>query len=343
MVIEGVTPIRTAGAQVPVPIASLAKMMTAYLILRDHPLTGADQGPSLTIDSDDIETLDEEEAVQGSVLAVQAGETLSERQALEALLIPSADNIAQLLARWDAGSVSAFVTKMNSSAQALGLQHTTYTDPSGLAATTVSTAQDQLLMATAAMNDAVFGSIVAMPSATFPVAGTVFNFNHDVGHFGIVGVKTGSDSQAQGCWAFAAARTVAGAPHAVFGVVLGIQGTSAGLIVPALAAGLALANAVPDTVRQMTLLPAGTVVGYVNAPWRAPIPIRTTSALRGFVQAGSTVPVQVALARPAGSSVQRGNALGAVSVTGVHGASRSQVKSAGSGGGPSLWWRLTRS
>ncbi len=138
---------------------------------------------------------------------------------------------------------------MNAAAQSLGMLHTTYTDPSGLAATTVSTARDQLLMATAAMTNPVFAAIVALPSATFPMAGTVVNFNHDVGHYGIVGVKTGSDSQAQGCWAFAAARTVAGAPHAVFGVVLGIEGTSAGLIVPALAAGLALADAVPDTVR----------------------------------------------------------------------------------------------
>src|SRR5581483_2600804 len=147
----------------------------------------------------------------------------------------------------------------------------------------------------------------------------------------------------QGCWAFAAARTVAGEPHAVFGVVLGIPGTSAGLITPALAAGLALANAVPDTVRTMTLLPAGTVVGYIKAPWRAPIPVRTATAVRGVVQAGSTVHVQVTLARLVGESVGRGSNVGTVTVPGLESTSRVRAKSSNSGGGPSLWWRLTRS
>src|SRR4029077_11375616 len=133
---------------------------------------------------------------------------------------------------------------------------------------TVSNARDQLLVASAAMSVPVLAAIADMPNATFPIAGNVVNFNHDVGHFGVVGVKTGSDSYAQGCWAFAAVRTVAGAPRAVFGVVLGIHGTSQGLIVPALAAGVALADAIPNTVQRVTVAPAGTIVGYVDAPWR---------------------------------------------------------------------------
>jgi D-alanyl-D-alanine carboxypeptidase (penicillin-binding protein 5/6) len=135
-----------------------------------------------------------------SVVKVIAGESLTERQALEALLIPSADNVAGILAQWDAGSVSAFVARMNAQARLLGMTRTRYTDPFGLAASTVSTARDQL-----------------------PVAGTVENFNYDVGHDGI-GVKTGSDSAALGCWAFAARRTIAGTERTVYGVVLGIPG-----------------------------------------------------------------------------------------------------------------------
>ena len=56
-----------------------------------------------------------------SVVKVAAGEKLTERQALEAMLIPSGNNIASLLARWDAGSEAAFAAKMNTRARQLRL------------------------------------------------------------------------------------------------------------------------------------------------------------------------------------------------------------------------------
>ena len=74
-----------------------------------------------------------------SLVPVTAGERVSERQALEALLLPSADNMAWILARWDAGSQAGFVARMNTAARTLGMTATRYTDPSGLDATTVST------------------------------------------------------------------------------------------------------------------------------------------------------------------------------------------------------------
>jgi D-alanyl-D-alanine carboxypeptidase (penicillin-binding protein 5/6) len=340
--IEGVTPVRTSGSDKPVPIASLAKMMTAMLILRDHPLNGEEEGPVLTVTAADIATYNAQLSVLGSVLPVTVGEQLSERQALEAIMIPSADNIAELLGEWDAGSVPAFVVKMNAAAHALGLTHTTYTDPSGLDQGTVSNAREQLLVASAAMSIPVLAAIVDMPNATFPIAGKVVNFNHDVGHFGVVGVKTGSDSYAQGCWAFAAARTVLGTPRAVFGVVLGIHGTSQGLIVPALAAGLALANAIPNTIRAVTVVPAGTIVGYVHAPWRKAVPIRTTRALQGVAAAGEKLAIHVTLQTPSGSSVRAGGRLGVLTTNQLKGVFDTSLVAAQSASGPSLFWRLTR-
>ena len=66
-----------------------------------------------------------------SVVPVIVGEQLSELQALQALLLPSAKNIAAVLARWDAGSVARFVAHMNATARSLGMTRTRYTDPSG--------------------------------------------------------------------------------------------------------------------------------------------------------------------------------------------------------------------
>jgi serine-type D-Ala-D-Ala carboxypeptidase (penicillin-binding protein 5/6) len=67
------------------------------------------------------------------------GEKLTELQALQAMLIPSGNNIASLLARWDAGSQAAFVAKMNFAVGPLGLRSTRCADVSGADPATAST------------------------------------------------------------------------------------------------------------------------------------------------------------------------------------------------------------
>ena len=152
---------------------------------------------------------------------MKAGERLTERQALEALLLPSANNIAALLARYDAGGTAAFVARMNATARELGMRATTYTDPSGFNDETVSTAADQLKLARAAMRIPAFAAIVAEPSAALPGVGRVANYNGLVGTDGYVGVKTGSDRAAGGCLVFAKRVTTGGRRLTVLGVVLG--------------------------------------------------------------------------------------------------------------------------
>src|SRR3954447_9668963 len=70
------------GAE-PAPIASLAKMMTAYQILTDHPLRGHRSGPSLHVTAKDVADYRKRAAQNQSVLRVAAGERMSEREALE--------------------------------------------------------------------------------------------------------------------------------------------------------------------------------------------------------------------------------------------------------------------
>jgi D-alanyl-D-alanine carboxypeptidase (penicillin-binding protein 5/6) len=171
-----------------------------------------------------------------------AGEQLTERQALQALLLPSANNIAAVLARWDAGSTDRFVARMNDTARSLGMTHTRYTDPSGYDDATVSTAADQVRIVDRAMRLPVFASIVATPSATLPVAGTVHNTNTLLGHNGFVGVKTGSTAAAGGCFAFRAIRWIDGKRTTITGVVLGQPGHDQ------IAAGLAAADAMVDRI-----------------------------------------------------------------------------------------------
>ena len=202
-----------------VPIASLAKVMAAYLTLQRYPLSGAQDGFTITVTAAEAQAEVQDAAQDQSVVPVRAGEELTERQLLEALLIPSGNNIAQMLAARVAGSEARFVAEMNDEARALAMDHTIYTDPSGFDPSTVSTAADQLRVFQQAMGLPVFRQIVSMASVTLPVAGTLANYNPLIaeGYYG----KTGSDSAAKGCLAFFTHVMVGGRRQTAVGVVLG--------------------------------------------------------------------------------------------------------------------------
>lgn len=236
--ITGVGVVAGPGAHRPVPIASIAKVMTAYIVLRDHPLNPGQQGPDIVVQPAEAAAYPAEVRDGESLVPVAAGERVSERQALEALLLPSADNMAWILARWDAGSRAGFVARMNATARALGMTATRYTDPSGLAASTVSSAVDQVVLGTAAMHQPALAAIAAMRAAVIPVAGLVRNYNALLGQDGIAGLKTGSDSAAGGCVLLASWRDVRGGGRVlIVAAVLGQPGTDETILPNALGAG----------------------------------------------------------------------------------------------------------
>src|SRR3954447_7108897 len=125
-------------------IASVAKVMTAYVVLRDHPLRLGEDGPTITLTDADVADTDRRRGHEESVVSIAAGEQLTERQALQAPVLPSANNIAAVVARWDSGSAERFVARMNATARTLGMTHPRYSDPSGYDGATVSTAADQV-------------------------------------------------------------------------------------------------------------------------------------------------------------------------------------------------------
>jgi serine-type D-Ala-D-Ala carboxypeptidase (penicillin-binding protein 5/6) len=245
----GRSQVQAGPNQHPAAIASVAKVMTAYLVLRDHPLGLGEDGPAITLTDADVADTDRRRRQQESVVSVAAGEQLTELQALQALLLPSANNIAAVLARWDAGSTDRFVARMNAAARSLRMTRTRYTDPSGYDDATVSTAADQVRIVDRAMRLPVFAGIVATPSATLPVAGIVHNTNALLGLDGFVGVKTGSDDAAGGCFAFRAVRRIGGEQTTITGVVLGQPGYDR------IAAGLAAAAAMVDRIANRWAMP----------------------------------------------------------------------------------------
>jgi D-alanyl-D-alanine carboxypeptidase (penicillin-binding protein 5/6) len=334
--VQGVGYPESSGSFGRVPIASVAKVMTAYLTLLEHPLGPGAQGFTITITPAEVAEEEWRASLSQSVLPVRAGERLTERQALEALLLPSANNVAALLAVHDAGSIDAFLTRMNSTARALHMGSTTYTDPSGFEDTTVSTAIDQLLLARVAMRQPTFAAIVAERSAMLPLVGSVTNFDALVGYDGYAGIKTGSDRAAGGCFMFAKHVSVGSRRLTVLGVVLGQSEGS--LIEAALASAQRLGDSVADSLRLATVLPAGTSVLSVSNADGKHTTATTADGVREIGWSGLRLPVRVTTART-GSTMRAGQRVASVTV-GEFGAAPVAVAATHGLGGPSLGWRL---
>jgi D-alanyl-D-alanine carboxypeptidase (penicillin-binding protein 5/6) len=253
----------TASApEKPQPVASLTKLMTAYVILHDHPLKMGQLGPSITVVQADVDDYNEDTVSDNSNAQVTVGEQIPEVQLLGGLLIHSADNYADLLARWDAGSQTAFVAKMNADAAKLGMTQSHFADPSGVSAGSVSTPYDLLKVTSLDMTDPVFASLVQQTSITLPVAGTISTYTPFLGFDGVIGVKSGFTTAAGGCDILAVVRQVHGVPTLLLAAVTGQQGpivlAAAGLH------ALALVTAMVPVVGATPLLHQGQVVAHVR-------------------------------------------------------------------------------
>ncbi len=143
------------------PIASTTKLMTAYVVLEELDLDEKISAPGY--DALPVE----------SVLGLRAGEKMSVRDLLTAMMLPSANDAAYALAEGAAGSVSAFVDRMNEEATRLGLDDTSYTTPIGLDDPgNGSSARDLAALAAGLMEDKRFREIVSQTQATLETGAT---------------------------------------------------------------------------------------------------------------------------------------------------------------------------
>jgi len=346
LVAAGVGSFSATGGQVPVPIASVAKLMTALVVLAEHPLPAGAPGPSLLLTAQDAMDYQRRLATGQSLLAVSAGERLSERQALEGLLLPSADNIADVLARWD-GPPGRFLAKMNATARAAGATQTRYTDPSGLDPATVSTAADQVRVAGLALRSPVLMEIVGERAAVLPVAGVVRNYNTLLGgSTGVIGLKTGSTRAAGGALVFAARRSVAGRQVVFIGALLGHDVGRAPLT--ALRSALILVQAVLGQAQAQVVgapvLPAGLPVASISTAWGPRTTVQVQDPPAALMLSGAQIraTAQVRCPQP---PLRAGTACGLVTVVvgdSLSDTSTYQVRATTSGGlhTPGWGWRL---
>ncbi|MGA5129505.1 serine hydrolase [Streptomyces olivoreticuli] len=317
--VAGVGSLGTYGEEKPTPTASVAKVMTAYVILKNHPLKKGDKGPDITVDA---QAEQDSHAKDESLVTLKQGEKVSEYDLLQMLLIPSGNNAARLLARWDAQSKEAFVAKMNEAAKSLGMTNTTYTDPSGLDETTKSTAVDQLKLAEEVMKDDVFREIVAKPN-TNVAGGQHLNNNNDelLIKPGGLGIKTGSSTPAGGTLMWAAKRTIDGKEQLILGVTMdqhfkGGPDVNAEMSLKLVKkVSYKMIQDVQNALTSAKLVGKGDVVGYVDDGLGGKTPVVATRDLKGVGWPGMTAKLTVGKgAKPVPHAAKAGTEVGELTV-----------------------------
>lgn len=283
--------ISASAVQTPVPIASVAKVMTAYLVLKAYPLKTGQDGPTLTMTVQDVTDYQNDLKDGDSVLKVTQGENLTEKQLLEGLLLPSGDNVATTLGRWVSGTDAAFVAQMNETAKSLGMTSTHYEDSSGVSPATTSNAVDQIKMAQAAMQDPTFREIVAMPQVTLPVAGTVYNVNGMLGKHGVVGIKTGSTLAAGGCFISATPVGVGNEADYIIAAVLGQKTVQS--LKSALDSNVNIIDQVRSEFKMYPLTQPATGFGQITSAWHAGSDLKATQPVQIFGYPGLKVSLSV--------------------------------------------------
>ncbi len=312
MDVNGIGTMGNFGEQTPVAIGSVAKAMTAYIVLKDHPLKVGEDGPKITIDA----TAEKEGGYykdnESTLNTVKEGDTLTLKQALSAVMIPSANNIARLLARWDAGTEAAFIKKMNDTAKELGMKNTTYTDASGLKETTVSSAEDQVKLGHELVRIPALMDITKQPYWYDPSGQKWRNYNDLVPYNGAIGIKTGTTTAAGGNLLFAGTKEVGGETVTVVGAILGQH--TAPIIDTVNNVSETALIAAGEALLSSKILKKGDVVGYVDDGLGGHTPVVLSKDVTAVGWAGLKVELSFAAADDLPHSAKAGTSVGTLTV-----------------------------
>lgn len=277
------------GSDAAIPTASIAKMMTALAVLKKYPLQLGQQGPTITLTKTDVDYFDTYFAEDGSLVKVAAGEKITEYQALEAMILPSANNMAESLAVWAYGSMDAYTTFVNNYAPTLGLKNAHFADASGFSPQTVASASDLVQLGIASLQNPVLAHIVDEKQASVPIAGVIPNVNWLLGNHGINGIKTGSTDQDGGVYLFSAPHTYPnGQTITLVGAIMGMK-----LLTQAFNASIPLLAQAQADFSPTAVLTAGQIVGHYTVPWDVDIDAVATKSLTLMAWQGRSVTPQI--------------------------------------------------
>jgi D-alanyl-D-alanine carboxypeptidase (penicillin-binding protein 5/6) len=187
----------------------------------------------------------------------------------------------------------------------------------------------------------VLRQIVSLGQTTLPGTNVVFNLNFDLGQDGIIGIKSGSDAGAQGCYLFAAQQSIDGKNVTVVGAVLGQPGGALGPNTAAVDAGDALVKSVFSAVHSFTLFTPGQHVTDLAGAWgsTAPVTVAVPLDVIGWPGLVATLTVRH---DPVSGPVASGATVGTLRAGVGQNSTHAGLRTTAALTGPGPWWRLTR-
>lgn len=197
-------PIAVGGTADPLPMASVAKIVTALVVLDAKPFDVGTAGPSLTISAADYQDYIDYSTSFARTVVVFPGESWTEREMLQALILGSSNNHADTLARWAYGSVPAYLEAANAWLARNGLAGTHVADATGLDAASAGTATDLARLAGIAAADPVIAEVIATPASALADRRGVENTTAYLPQQGITGISRSYTDAGGVCFLFTA-------------------------------------------------------------------------------------------------------------------------------------------
>ncbi|MFS2242371.1 D-alanyl-D-alanine carboxypeptidase [Microbacterium sp. OR16] len=329
--IQGMAPVASTAAAD--EIASISKVVSVMMVLDELPLKVGEQGPSFDFTLADSREYWQYRRSDQSSLDVPVGGSLTEYQMLQGIMLGSANNYIDRLAREIWGSPRGFAEASAKWLSDRGIEGVTVQSPSGFSEANVAPPAALIQIAELAMANPVFAEIVGTRSADIPGVGAVTNTNQMLDDPGVVGVKTGTLNH----WNLLTAKDVAFGETTVrlYTSVLGQADNTERLAVTR----QLLTEMETTLAEQPPSVPSGTVVGHVSTEWGDRVEVVTDADARVLLWNGSEAAATTAFSL--GEKTEAGAEVGTLTVEGPLGGDTASVSLADDITAPSAWWRLT--
>ena len=345
-----VSVLASAGLTEPVPIGGSAKIITALVVLDAKPLAEGASGESIVVTKADYDSFVTYGSQSARTVPVGQGESWSQREMLQALLLGSSNNHADALARWAFGSVDAYLEVAATWLTDHGLENTTVVDTTGLDEADVGTASDLARLSALAFAYPAIAEIMTAEDARLPGNRSVDNLAGYAAEEGFRGLSRSYTDQAGICYLFAL--DVAIGADAAEGTGDDATSGSAGDVVTLYGAFLrepdwetvdadlsALAASASGTLRQTPIISAGQSFVTYTTPWGATargVATRTESRMLWV-----TSPLEYRVDAKALRTGSKGEQVGSVTVGTPDGDVTVRLELDQRIGDPGPFWRLT--
>jgi D-alanyl-D-alanine carboxypeptidase (penicillin-binding protein 5/6) len=318
------------GSQVPSPVASTIKVLLTLCVLNKKPLELNQQGPNITITPTDVANYTTDLSLGESVVKVEAGEVISEYQALQALLIASANNFADILVNWAFGSTAQYLTYANQFTKSIDMNSTTVADNSGFLTSTISNANNLAILGQTATTNPVVANIVDEYTAVIPVAGEIVNYNTNLNpslNSQINGIKTGNTTAGGGNYIYSSNYS----GYKLVGSIVNAPNLD-----DALNEAPKVLTAYEKQIKIITPVTKNQVVAYYSLPWANKILVYSPNSIKIPVEPNTNYSIYIDLDKYLPNQLNSGHII----ISNKNLTIQYPIIAQNTYSTPSLWWRI---